>query len=329
MDLWSPPPPRLDVASSHDSFNASALGAFTESPLGARGAGFGVGDEFETLTRHRVVGFSSYAVTLYLWGDVASSYDGTLQLEVYDSGGTLYETCDTFSSSSFSALPTNSVKNPARDRCSAIYGFMETGAGFTTVFYTASLPIPGSPLAAGSMGRIDVVRKSDSAVLRSFDLTTHDACHDYLTSSWTEHNFIHPAMPSYCFNGPYAELLFGPPFEEMVFRWQRHQLSLGNWRLRPIFAIDNFSLGVTNNDWFYNGTTLKETITMGGQFDLGTSAALPLCGGGTWSGGTSSVYDVGASATITTTPDTIDKLETGSGFWGGFSIPFDLSSDLF
>jgi hypothetical protein len=37
MDLWKPPEKRIEVANTHDSFDASALGAFVESPLKGRG----------------------------------------------------------------------------------------------------------------------------------------------------------------------------------------------------------------------------------------------------------------------------------------------------
>jgi hypothetical protein len=277
-----------------------------EAGLAQGDAGLELGDMLELRTDHRNIVVHSYQTRLFLWGDVASSYDSSLEIRVYDADGVLYHTAEDFVFSTYQATPINNIKFAAGDRCSALYSPMRTPIGYTSVLYSSTTGVPALPLDADDISRVDVVITSSGEVAESFDMATRPNCHNTLDGNFQVQGFIHNSFPQFCLNGPFTGGLGGGQVAlRTALRFNDGPAPFPDddtWSVRSFLVGEDFGSGVQGVDLYFNGTRTTGTRSratmnfISPDMAATEAVALPVCGGGTWSGsGGTMILDVGSS----------------------------------
>ena len=157
LDLWKPDS-RIQTASTHDSFDASALGAYIESSLKARGDSaatdlFSIDIENDTVD-------GRWVVTFFEHGDKTANYASGQEAIIYD-GASVFQDGINFVSTSFAGAPLR-FPNNQRMYC----GDVATSDGYTTTTYRRLTS--GNTTALPTGNTVDIETSATSAVIVSF-----------------------------------------------------------------------------------------------------------------------------------------------------------------
>lgn len=323
--------PQIQVASSHDSFDGSILGAFVESPLGARGDA--EGDFFAAEIENDTVD-GRWVIRFYEFNDTTSIYGATHDAYIVRSDGTDFQKLDGFVSSSYNSAIT--VFKPFGNRFKCGYVLGATNGGVTTTTFRELTSSNTSTLPSGT--RIEI-RTSGGEVINT--LSGYSECESETSG---DDIFYRQFVDAGCFN--YAT---GISFctttssnTEIVFAWfKEKQSSTPTWGIIPYFGtiatyrFPGFGpcqkiIQGGSTSYFYNGTTLSVSTPWSAS-NQGSQQFL-LCDGTLWPSSASTSYvGVGPPSigTGATEPLTIDRITNGDVFDFSPGLPPAGTSDLF
>lgn len=274
----------IHCASSHDSFNASPLGAYVESPLGARGELSGstymvIEARVDTVDVITTVNLDEHDDTT---GHFGSPPNTTYSCKGY-SGSTLLFDLQNHASESFNAgttysAPVSIADIPAPDGSTRHVFNSDTGTS------ASGVDIDITKLEISNIATGEVVRSYSG--FRQWLIESDGA------DATPQNYYIEP----YCYHGPYfsdqACALTGEN-GSLAVRWRRAQ-SGPNWAVFAEFAtyaayVSGFSPGTcvefsaSNNFRFeFNGSEEVNNLATSGFGAAGHFVAAPLCGGGSY-----------------------------------------------
>lgn len=310
------------LASTHDSFNASALGAFVESPLHARGEEPSASTYLEVYVR-----YLSGDVTVRFWEhDDTSSDMGGLSSTSYKAVGynafgvAIWEAQNKSGSPSFSSASSFNCQ----------FGSANIVAYPTTEGYTVHEwdTTTGTAPTADEVfiTRLKVVLVSTGEVVRDFQDLTPIVADSIVNPSTNENYYMEP----WCCHGPFDNGVNCAALgrdESIALRWRYQDLGGGNYVIYvDIHTLAAHSPGVATCQTWNGGTNFikitftdtgggEQTVTNSSGGGLGNGLSnefwpTPLCSGGSYGGQGS-------------TGDDDNALLSSNPGWGGLAIGWE------
>lgn len=320
LDLWKP---NIQAATTHDSFDASALGSFVESSLKARGSGALPPQQYLEIKLQRFDTANKTRLTFIEYGNTSSTYgaigDGSFHAIGYNESGAEWIRWDDHTVATYNAGGLYSGTTGSEIVEYETGGPTATRGRTEHRFEVGTQP---NPAALQTLTKLELERQSDGVVIQTFE--GFEAWRLEHSNPDAIEGYREPIC-FYAFSEPGTFCVVTGGQAQMAFSWRRRDLGTGSWEIyvnhatgslfAPGGGCQRYTSGSRNIAWIEGNKTAFYSAA--GSLPLEKRT---LCAGGTFPDAAfGATFRGSTNTTLTFEPITLDGWNST---FTGLNIPF-------